>query len=155
MKAKIIIVAVVLAATLSSCNIFRYHYSEARVASANTEVFVIPPTAKVQVNPTSFQDQWVFDGRELASLQSTGITLESLRDKLKVAATYKSLQKHEADILVAPIYDIVAERDGNRYIVTIRGFAGNYVDWNKDSEEILDLQKVDMGLEKRVEVYTK
>lgn len=155
MKAKLIIAIVALAATMSSCTVFRYHYSEARVATADTEVIVIPPTAKVQVDPVAFQDVWEFKGRELAELQSAGISQDALRDRLKVAASYKSLQKHEGDIVVAPIYDVRSDRDGGRYMVTIRGYMGRYVDWNKDSEEVLDLEKTTLGLEKRVEVYTK
>ena len=56
MKAKLIIAAAVIAASLNSCSSFKYHYAETRIADAGTDVFVIPPTVKVQVNPVSFSD---------------------------------------------------------------------------------------------------
>ena len=101
MKAKLIIAAAVIAASLSSCSSFKYHYAETRIADAGTDVFVIPPTVKVQVNPVSFSDSWVFEGKELKALVGNGATPDALRERLRIASTNKTLQKHEGDILVA------------------------------------------------------
>lgn len=155
MKARLIIATIAIAAALSSCSTFKYHYSETRIAEAGTDVFVIPPTAKVQVNPVSFSDTWVFEGKELKALISTGTSTEGLRERLRIAASNKTLQKHEGDILVAPIFDITSERDGGRYIVTIRGYVGNFTDWNKNSEEYLDIQRYQLGAERQIGVYTR
>ncbi len=155
MKAKIIIAAAVIAASLSSCSSFKYHYAETRIADAGTDVFVIPPTVKVQVNPVSFSDSWVFEGKELKALVGNGATPDALRERLRIAATNKTLQKHEGDILVAPVFDIVSERDGHRYIVTIRGYVGTFTDWNKNSEEFLELQKYRLDAERQIGVYTR
>ncbi|MBQ5974735.1 MAG: hypothetical protein IJL48_03395 [Bacteroidales bacterium] len=141
MKTRLAILAAVAAALLSSCSTLQYHYSEARIAEANTDVFVIPPTVRVNVNPEGFVDTWVFEGRDLKSIATPGIDIETLTQRLKVAATNKSLQKHEGDILVAPIFDIVSEHDGHRYTVTIRSHIGYFTDWNKDTEDYLEIQK--------------
>lgn len=141
MKTKLIIATVALAAALSSCSTFKYQYSESRIAEANTSVFVIPPTAKVSVNPESFVDVWVFDGRELRSIVTPGINAETITQRLKTAASNKSLVKHNGDILVAPVFDIVSENDGHSYTVTVRGYTGTFTDWNKNTGDYIEIQK--------------
>ena len=147
MKTRLAILAAVAAALLSSCSTLQYHYSEARIAEANTDVFVIPPTVRVNVNPEGFVDTWVFEGRDLRPIATPGIDIETLTQRLKVAATNKSLQKHEGDILVAPIFDIVSEHDGHRYTVTVRSHIGHFTDWNKDTEDYLEIQKSHRSVE--------
>lgn len=154
MKSKIILATIALAATISSCSTFRYQYSESRIAQAETDVFVIPPTAKVTVNPEGFVDTWVFDGRELRSIVTPGITADVLTQRLKTAATNKSLQKHEGDILVAPIFNIVSENDGHRYTVTIRSYIGTFTDWNKNTTDYIDIQKARPSCDRQIEVHT-
>jgi len=155
MKTKLIVPAVLLAALLSSCSTLHYHYSEARIAEASTDVFVVPPTVKVDVNPVGFVDTWVFDHKDLKALLSPGITADILTQRLKTAATNKSLQKHQGDILVAPLFDIVSENDGHRYIVTIRSHIGNFTDWNMNTEDYLQIQKSYYAPEQGIGVYTR
>lgn len=155
MKTRIAITAVLAIAMLSSCSTLKYHYAETRIAQAATDVFVVPPTAKVDVNPTPIIDSWVFEGKDLRSLLSPGISLEVLSQRLKTAASNKSLQKHNGDILVAPIFEVVSEHDGKRYTVTIRGYIGHFTDWNKNTEDYLEIQKSYIPTSPEVGVYTR
>lgn len=155
MKIKTLLCSIALTALLASCTTVQYQYSEARIADANTDVFVIPPTARVDVNPILFEDTWTFEGKELNALMYTGINSEVLTQRLKIAATHKTLKKHEGDILVAPLFNIISERDGRRFIVTIRGHVGTFTDWNKDTEGYIDLQKAIISSERQVEVITR
>lgn len=141
-----------MAVLTTSCNVYRY--TEARITDAHAHVDVINPSAKVDVEPVSFQDTWVFEGDELKGYKANGnITI----DKLKVAASFKSLQKHGGDILVAPLFDIRSELDGRRYIVVVRAYSGKFVDWDKDGIVVESEATAtdNMKMEKRVEVYTK
>jgi hypothetical protein len=145
MKAKLIIAVAVFAAFMSGCS--RYHYSEARMVGANdVDLVVVTPTVKVQVDPAAFQDVWSFEGEELRTLKPRGLPLDVVRERLKVAATYKSLQKHNGDILVAPLFDVRGELNNHRFVVTVRGYAGKYVDWDKDGVERTVLAPEDMKL---------
>ncbi|GEM_PF-2501295 len=155
MKKTLLIAATLATVLLSSCSTLKYHYSEARIAEANTDVFVIPPTVKVDVNPQAFVDTWVFEGRDLKSIATPGISMETLTHRLKVAATNKSLQKHQGDILVAPLFDIVSEHDGHRYTVTIRSHVGNFTDWNKNTEDYIEIQKAYLAPDHQVGAYAR
>lgn len=155
MKTKLLLLAAVAAALLSSCSTFKYHYSETRIAEANTDVYVIPPTARVDVNPESFVDVWVFEGRDLKTIVTPGINMDELTNRLRIAAANKSLQKRGGDILVAPIFDIVSEHDGRTYTVTIRGHVGNFTDWNKNTEDYLDIQKAYITTDHQIGTYTR
>ena len=86
MKIKTLLCSIALTALLASCTTVQYQYSEARIAEANTDVFVIPPTARVDVNPILFEDTWTFEGKELNALMYTGINSEVLTQRLKIAA---------------------------------------------------------------------
>ena len=110
MKTRLTLLAALCVALLSSCSTLKYHYSETRIAEANTDVFVIPPTARVDVNPEAFVDVWVFEGRDLKSILTPGINMEELSNRLRIAAANKSLQKRGGDILVAPIFTSKSRR---------------------------------------------
>ena len=138
MKIKTLLCSIALTALLASCTTVQY-----------------PPTARVDVNPILFEDTWTFEGKELNALMYTGINSEVLTQRLKIAATHKTLKKHEGDILVAPLFNIISERDGRRFIVTIRGHVGTFTDWNKDTEDYFDLQKAIISSERQVEVITR
>ena len=129
MKAKLFFAVAVFAVLMSSCSVF--HYSEARLTDATPGMNVIAPTAKVQVNPVSIQEVWTYEGIDLKPFKN----LPNMTDRLKVAATFKTLQKHGGDVLVAPLYDVRSELNNHRYIVTVRGYIGKYVDWDKDGSE--------------------
>ena len=87
MKTRLTLLAALCVALLSSCSTLKYHYSETRIAEANTDVFVIPPTARVDVNPEAFVDVWVFEGRDLKSILTPGINMEELSSKNGVATS--------------------------------------------------------------------
>lgn len=129
MKARIIFAVAAMAAVMSSCSVF--HYSEARLVDATPSMVVVPPSAKVQVNPTAVQEVWTYEGLDLKAFKN----LPNMTDRLKVAATFKTLQKHGGDVLVAPLYDVRSENGNTRYIVTVRGYIGTYVDWDKNGVE--------------------
>lgn len=155
MKTRLTLLAALCVALLSSCSTLKYHYSETRIAEANTDVFVIPPTARVDVNPEAFVDVWVFEGRDLKSILTPGINMEELSNRLRIAAANKSLQKRGGDILVAPIFDIVSEHDGRTYTVTIRSRIGNFTDWNKNTEDYLEIQKAYITPDHQIGTYTR
>ena len=130
-KKTISVVAFVVAAvTLVSCDapkkvitttVEEEQYSQARVLDVQTKAEIKPIQAEVHVNPVRIEDQWIFSREEFNALDSD-------IDNLKARASFKTLQKHDADELVAPLYDIHSNPDGS-YTVTVRGYIGKIVNW--------------------------
>jgi hypothetical protein len=129
-KKTISVVAFVLAAvTLASCEapkkvittVEEEQYSQARVLDVQTKAEIKPIQAEVHVNPVRIEDQWIFSREEFNALDSD-------LDNLKARASFKTLQKHDADELVAPLFDIHSNPDGS-YTVTVRGYIGKIVNW--------------------------
>ena len=58
-------------------------------------------------------------------------------EQLKNVAASKSMLKRDADVIIAPLYDIDTETNTangeTTYKITIRGYAGKYVDWDKNA----------------------
>lgn len=138
MKAKFIIAAAVITATLSSCNLYRY--SEARITPVESDVVVLPPTARVDVGKR-VSKEYVFDGQVLKSYKKTVKSPNTLRDKLAVEATHSLLMEEGADVLVAPLYKIY-EKYKDAWVVEISGYLGTYVNWDKNAVDLNSLEKV-------------
>ena len=49
-------------------------------------------------------------------------------NEIHARAAFKTLQKHEADELVAPLYDVHSNPDGS-YTVTVLGYTAKFVNW--------------------------
>ncbi len=139
MKAKVLIAVVAVALTLASCeSTTRQSRSvQARVAQANAEVVVINPTVKVQVDPARITDVWKYQDSDLEDYKAP--LASDIKEKLKIDATNKTLKKHGGDILVAPLIDVeTTYKDGvlKSYTVTVYGYIGTFVDWDKDGIDV-------------------
>lgn len=107
--------------------------SQARIADASAEIIVINPTAKVNVEPERICDVWVYQGDEMNDFK-VGIASD-IKEKLMRDATSKSLKKHNGDILVAPLIDVVSTTQHGTvksYTVSVCGYIGKFCDWDKE-----------------------
>ena len=52
-------------------------------------------------------------------------------------------------------FDIVSEHDGHRYTVTIRSHVGNFTDWNKNTEDYIEIQKAYLAPDHQVGAYAR
>lgn len=137
MRVKLLIAAVAVALTATSCMTIsktsQSRASQARIAQANAEIIVINPTAKVNVEPTRITDEWVYQGTDLNDFK-TGLATD-IKERLMLDATSKTLKKHNGDILVAPLIDVVSTMQKGvlkSYTVSVSGYIGKFCDWDKD-----------------------
>lgn len=122
------VAAVAVAMTMASCDApkkittsVEEHYSQARVLDVQTKSEIKAIQAELKVNPAHVEDQWIFTREEINAM---GGDLENIHAR----AAFKTLQKHDADELVAPLYDVHSNPDGS-YTVTVRGYVGSFVNW--------------------------
>ena len=120
-------VAATGAMALSSCNSFQtittvdQHYSQARVLDVNTHAKIDTVHAQLRVNPVRVEDSWIFTSDEINAL-------DGKLDKIHARASFKTLQKHSADELLAPLFDVSTNTDGT-WTVTVIGYVANIVNW--------------------------
>lgn len=125
-KVKMMIV-VASTALLASCEVAKTtttvdeHYSQARVLDVQTKSDIKPVQAELRVNQVRIEDEWIFTAEEVKAL---GNDLKQIHAR----AAFKTLQKHEADELVAPLYDVKSNGDGS-YTVTVLGYTAKFVNW--------------------------
>lgn len=127
-KSFFVVVAVVAAMSMVSCDApkkitttVEEHYSQARVLDVQTKSEIKAIQAELKVNPVHVEDQWIFSGDEIKAMGGD-------LDNIHARAAFKTLQKHDADELVAPLYDVHSNPDGS-YTVTVRGYVGSFINW--------------------------
>ena len=128
-KSIITLSAVVVAMMMASCDApkkittttVEEHYSQARVLDVQTKSEIKAIQAELRVNPVHVEDQWIFTREEINAMGGD-------LDNIHARAAFKTLQKHDADELVAPLYDVYTNPDGS-FTVTVRGYVGNFVNW--------------------------
>lgn len=105
-----------------------YRQSQSRMVEPQSQVFVRPLVVELQVLNSERQvDEW-----EVPELDITKATVEDIANE-KVNALYKSAQKHDADVIVAPTFDIRTAKKG--IVITVIGFPAKYVNWQVAREE--------------------
>ena len=105
-----------------------YRQSQSRMIEPQSQVFVRPLIVDLQVLTTERQvDEW-----EVPEIDITKATVgDSANEKIK--ALYKSARAHDADVIVAPTFDIRSAKKG--VIITVIGFPAKYVNWQVAKEE--------------------
>lgn len=158
MKVKTLLAGMAVAALATSCaptNKTTVANSQARVAQANAEIIVVNPTAKVDVNPTRFSDEFRYQSSELKNFFDSYNRIDE--DKLRTDAASKFLKKHNGDILVAPLFNTEKNYSNNKIdncTITINGYVGNFVDWDKNGIEEVTTENGEATEKARVSVFT-
>ena len=53
---------------------------------------------------------------------------------IRSRAVYLSSQRHDADVIVAPMFKIESSEDGKGYSVVVTGFPANFKNWRPAQE---------------------
>ena len=116
----------------SSCTIQQActetHYSEARILGVTTKSEVKTVRAELKVDPVRVEDTWSFTEDEVATLGTI--------EELKARASFLTLQKHGADELIAPLYNVDFKNNCpglNGATVTVIGYTAKLVNWQSSS----------------------
>lgn len=98
--------------------------SEARKLETVATAIIRPVVGDVQVGSEKIEDKWQFTAQQYANL---GCDLQNVQNR----GLYLSSKKHNADIIVAPIFNFerIGEGESAYYELSITGYLGNFTNW--------------------------
>lgn len=104
-----------------------YRQSQSRMLEPQQQVFVRPLVVDLNVTTTERQKAvWPFEG------DITKMTTQDIYN-LKINALYLTAQKMDADVIVAPTFDIRTVKKGIE--ITVIGFPAKYENWKVATKE--------------------
>lgn len=105
-----------------------YRQSQSRLIEPQQQVFVRPLVVDLQVTTNERQKaDWEFPDADVTKM--TGQDM----DNLKIRALYQTAELLDADVIVAPTFDIRTLKKGIR--ITVIGFPAKYQNWKVATEE--------------------
>ena len=105
-----------------------YRQSQSRLIEPQQQVFVRPLVVDLQVITNERQKAvWPFPDVDI-----TKMTVQDI-DNLKINALYLTAQKCDADVIVAPTFDIRTVKKGIE--ITVIGFPAKYQNWKVATKE--------------------
>ncbi len=107
-----------------------YRESQARLAEPVMGVYIKPLIAELKIDAAKgkVSDKWEFSNKEVNALGGEV-------PNLKARALFKSVEKHNADVIVAASFDIESKEDQSGYYVTVIGYPAQYVNWRTATTE--------------------
>lgn len=105
-----------------------YRQSQSRMIEPQQEVFVRPLVVDLHVTTTDRQKAvWPFPDVDIYKMTVSDV------ENLKINALYLTAQKFDADVIVAPTFDIRTVKKGIE--ITVIGFPAKYENWKVATEE--------------------
>lgn len=138
----------------------RYRYDENTARYINTQMqptYVIPTVADLEISPNKIVESQTFDN----TLKNFDISHEFSPTLVywKSLTVSKAVQAHNADVIVAPIFDIKTSDNYATVTVTVSGYPAKYKNFRNMSEKDAAAFRVynieieqQLGLEKATEV---
>lgn len=128
---------------------FDFQTSEARAIDVYPSTYIHPLVAEVVVDMKTgrIHDTWNLSLSEYLSRQypdNDEATLQNLR----AYGMFKSSEKHNCDLIVAPTFDIRITDQGAT--ITILGYPANFANWNNATNA--DYQWIDLEKGKQVDM---
>ncbi|MFR9648479.1 MAG: hypothetical protein SNG01_06165 [Rikenellaceae bacterium] len=108
--------------------------TQARKLDVQSNAYVKPLTVELKINESlgKVADTWNL------SKEQAEIALGGDLDNIRNYALYLSSKKHNADVIVAALFDVKTSATGSGYDVTVEGFPANYVNWKVADESDLE-----------------
>lgn len=105
-----------------------YRQSQSRMIEPQQEIFVRPLVVDLHVTTTERQKAvWPFPEADISKMTVGDV------ENLKINALYLTAQKLDADVIVAPTFDIRTVKKGIE--ITVIGFPAKYENWKVATEE--------------------
>ncbi len=104
-----------------------YRQSQSRMLEPQQQVFVRPLVVDLKVTTTERQKAvWPFPDVDITKMTIADVA------NLKVNSLYLTAQKYDADVIVAPTFDIRTVKKGIE--ITVIGFPAKYENWKVASK---------------------
>lgn len=125
---------------MGGCKSYQYGYDESTARYLKPEMtgFVTPTAADLHVFETrishveNFPNTLTFG--DIQNVNNSG-TIEYFKNYTVAQA----VKKHNADVIIAPVFDIKTSEDLLSIMVTVYGYPANYVNFRKATTEDLNL----------------
>jgi hypothetical protein len=114
----------------------RFHDTQARALETTTSSHVKPLVVEVEVGQTRFTDSWTISEEDVRGMNGDVANLRSW-------ATFQSAKKHNADVIVAPMYEIKNDESLGNYVVTVVGYEGRFKNWRSITSTDYDWVKLE------------
>jgi hypothetical protein len=103
--------------------------SQARKADVATPVYVMPIIAELKVDEAKgrVKDVWRFTGDFVSYLDNKGHLPDRIYEDLRRESLFKSAEKYQCDVIVAPTYNVHVTESAAE--VTVVGYTANFVNW--------------------------
>jgi hypothetical protein len=130
----------------------KFHDTQARALETTTGSHVKPLVVEVEVAPARFTDEWPLSEEDVKGMNGDVANLRSW-------ATFQSAKKHNADVIVAPMYEIKNDDKTGVFYVTVVGYEGHFKNWRSVNSTDYDWIKledvVNTSDRKKVEAIVK
>ncbi len=118
----------------------KFEDAQARAFDVVPNSYVKPLTVELKVDEAKgrITDVWEIKPEDMLALINEKDPAEVQKQNLRNYAVYKSSQKHNCDVIVAPVFNIRTEDVSKGVTVTIVGFTANFVNWKTmDEKDVL------------------
>lgn len=119
--------------------------SQARKADVATPVYVQPIIAELKVDQSKgrIHDVWSFKGDFVSYLDNKGQLPDKIYEDLRRESLFKSAEKYQCDVIVAPTYNVHVTESAAE--VTVVGYTANFVNWKTGTAADYDWIKYELN----------
>ena len=132
LKATLILLVALFVTSCMSSSYLTYHkYDESTARYMNpamTSGYITPTIADLNVSKTKISETEIYKNT-LTSEDMNSAENSPTIEYLKNYTVSKAVKKHNADVIVAPIFDIKTSEDGETIEVNISGYPVNFVNF--------------------------
>jgi len=138
------ILGIVLVVTLltTGCStsriVYRYDESTSRYIAPSMSGYVTPIAVDLRIDTTKIVYVENFPNT-LTSNDINNIENSGTIDYLKNYTIAQAVKKYNADVIVAPIFDVKTSEDFSTITITITGFPAHYINFRKATTEDINL----------------
>lgn len=133
--------------------------TQARAVDAVTSVYVLPLTVKVNIVKAPGAES---NGRIKNTIHLTkeeaNVSLHGDITNIRSYGIFRTAEKYNVDVIVAPTFIYQTSQDGSGYDLTIIGYPGNFYDWQpatRDDYEWIRLDQSRLNGSKEIEPLQK
>lgn len=132
------LVVVVLGGCSTTEKFYRYDESTARYLTPGMTGFVTPTAVDLQISATRISHTETLPNtltqRDIDDIEYSGTV-----HYLKNYTVSQAVKKYNADVIVAPIFDIKTSDDFSTITITVTGYTANYINFRKATSEDINL----------------
>ena len=120
-----------VAMAVSAQKTIKFENNQARAFDVVPNSYVKPLTVELKIDETKGRvtDVWEIRPEELIALVNEKDPGDVQMQNLRNYAIFKSSQKHQCDVIVAPVFNIHSDDVARGVTVTLIGFCANFANW--------------------------